>query len=298
MKRSLLNRLLSVAAQVHTLPPRVTQALLFSIPLAATLVVANETHAAVLGFTGSLTTTIEPVTSPALLPPITATGSGTATVSGTSITSLSLAGGLFSRTFLSLPVTDPAAIPVIGIQAKNINNGAGSFSGGPPIAGKMALQGTAIICLLGSGICSTPGSLGPRANVNVPFTVNGTRGVGLGGGPIFGPNAGGSGVKITVNGNPWTAGTAVVNAGMGTLTVMGFLHGPASGGAATAGQASGVVQLVTPTLLSINLGSLPAIPSFGVLNIHFTAVPEQSTLLLLGSGVVGLVALGRSRMTK
>jgi hypothetical protein len=85
---------------------------------------------------------------------------------------------------------------------------------------------------------------------------------------------------------------------MGTVTVMGFIHGPASGGAATAGQASGVVELVTPTLISTSIGSSATIPSFGVLNIHFTAVPEPGTLLLLSSGVVGLVVLGRKRMSK
>jgi hypothetical protein len=67
---------------------------------------------------------------------------------------------------------------------------------------------------------------------------------------------------------------------MGTLTVMGFLHGPASGGAATAGQASGAAQLVTPALLSTSIGSAPTIPSFGVLNIHFTTVPEPSRALV------------------
>jgi len=61
------------------------------------------------------------------------------------------------------------------------------------------------------------------------------------------------------------------------------------------------VQLVTPTLLSTNLGGsppFPVIPSFGVLKIHFTAVPEPGTLVLLSSGVVGLVVVGRSRMSR
>jgi len=269
---------------------------LFGLIVAATLVGVGQAQATVLGFTGSLTTTIGPIQTLGapipVLPPITATGSGTATVSGTSITSLSLVGGSFPLTFLSIPVTDPAATPIIGIQVKNINNSAGSFSGGPPIAGKMALRGSAIICILGSGVgCSAP-STNPPTNLNVPFTVNGTRGVGLGGAPIFVPPR--SGIKITVNGNPWTAGTAAVNTGMGTLTVMGFLHGPASGGAATAGQASGVVQLVTPMLISTSIGSIPTVPAFDVLNIHFTAVPEPSTLLLLSSSLV-LLMLGRSR---
>jgi len=250
---------------------------LFGLIAAAALVVAGQAHAATLGFTGALVTSISG------LPGIVAPGAGTATVSGLNVTTMNLASGAFSVAFVTLPVTDPAAAPIVGVQAKNIKNGAGSFS----LGGKMAVQGGATVCLFGSG-CSSA-----LANLAVPFTVNGTRGVGLGGAPVTVANKA-SGIKISVNGNPWVITTAKV----GSVTVMGFVHGPASGGAATAGQASGVVQLVTPTLISTSIGASAVIPSFGILNLHFSAVPEPGTLLLLGSGVVGLVALGRRRMSK
>jgi len=252
---------------------------------AVMLAVAGQAHAATIGFTGSISTEI------ATLPPISASGSGTATISGTNVTSLQIPAGAFSLASLSIPITDPNVSPIIGIAANNVKNAAGSFSGGPPLAGKMALQGAAIVCLLGS---STGCSTSHAANINVPFTLNGTRGVGLGGAPISLKNSGGT--SITVNGNPWTAGTAAIHIGMGTVTVMGFIHGPASGGAATAGQVSGVVQLVTPTLISTSIGSSATIPSFGIMNLRF--VPEPRTMLLLISGLAVLAAVGRTRMSK
>ncbi|HTF35298.1 MAG TPA: PEP-CTERM sorting domain-containing protein [Myxococcota bacterium] len=248
---------------------------LFGLIAAAALVVAGQAHAATLGFTGALVTSISG------LPGIVAPGAGTATVSGLNVTTMNLASGAFSVAFVTLPVTDPAAAPIVGVQAKNIKNGAGSFS----LGGKMAVQGGATVCLFGSG-CSSA-----LANLAVPFTVNGTRGVGLGGAPVTVANKA-SGIKISVEGAPWVATTAKV----GTITIMGFVHGPASGGAATAGQASGVVQLVTPTIISTSIGASALLPAFGILNLHF--VPEPGTLLLLSAGVVGLGILGRKRMSK
>jgi hypothetical protein len=249
---------------------------------AVMLAVAGQTNAANLGFTGTLDTRI------ATLPSITVPGSGTATISGSNLTSLSIPAGAFSLASLSIPVTDPAVSPVVGIQAKNVKNGAGSFS----LGGKMAVQGVRIVCLFASGVgCSG----GPTGNLTVPFTANGTRGVGLGGAPIIVPKNP-SGVSITVNGNPWTAGSAAINTGMGTVKIVGFIHGPASGGAATAGQVSGVVQLVTPIMISTTIGSSATLPSFGILNLHL--VPEPTTLLLLVSGFAALAVVGRRRMSK
>jgi hypothetical protein len=73
----------------------------------------------------------------------------------------------------------------------------------------------------------------------------------------------------------------------------GFLHGPASA-TVTAAQPSGVVQLVTVSKTYTSLTSaFPELPIVSVLNLHF--VPEPGTLLLIGSGVLGLAALGRKR---
>ena len=238
------------------------------------LAMAGPAYAAVMPVTGSLSVAIG--AAPNELPTITAVGSGSATLNAGPpvLSSVGLAGGTFAVAE-TIPVTDPAD-PFSGIKA-TFKNGAGSFN----LGGKMPVQGTAFLCLIG-------GCAGALANITVPFTMNGTRGVGLGGAPIFLFNKADA-IGVTVNGAPWVATTAKV----GTITLMGFVHGPASGGAATAQAASGVVQLVTPTLISTTIGAVAVMPAFGVLNLHF--VPEPGTLLLLASGVVGLAVAGLRR---
>ena len=80
-------------------------------------------------------------------------------------------------------------------------------------------------------------------------------------------------------------------------TAKGFAHGPSSNTSSTANP-SGVVQLITPMQVVTNLtnGSNAKIALFGFLTVHF--IPEPGMLLLLGSGVAGLVLLGRHRMRK
>jgi hypothetical protein len=78
-----------------------------------------------------------------------------------------------------------------------------------------------------------------------------------------------------------------------TWVTKGWAHAPVSTTTSTA-QPGGVVQLVTPNQIVTNSALNEKIGSFGILAIRF--IPEPGLLLLLGSGVAGLVLLGRSRM--
>jgi hypothetical protein len=73
--------------------------------------------------------------------------------------------------------------------------------------------------------------------------------------------------------------------------VTGFARGPASQPGTTA-RPGGVVRLVTPIFLGSSIGGGP-LPAFGILTLQF--VPEPGTALLLASGIVGLVGIGRAR---
>jgi hypothetical protein len=114
-------------------------------------------------------------------------------------------------------------------------------------------------------------------------------------------------VRISIEAAPWTVKTATVldeitttgkaNQTTVPVTLKGFAHGPISLTTSTANP-SGVVQLVTPAQVTTNLpfGSNSKVGAGNALRIHF--IPEPGLLLLIGSGVVGLALLGRSRLRK
>lgn len=89
--------------------------------------------------------------------------------------------------------------------------------------------------------------------------------------------------KVTVFGAPWTTGTAAIGS---YSTLMGGVS-PLS----NTGAPSGVVTLVTPIFLSTDLSN--AVPLIASLTLHF--VPEPTTLVLVGWGIAGLVAIGARR---
>jgi hypothetical protein len=246
-----------------------------SYAVAASLLVfglAGQAHAVALGFQGTLSIQI------ATLPPVVILGSGVATVNGGNpsghLTALTVPAGVFATVGKLVPITDPSAAPIAEVKVTAMN-GAGAFAG-VNFGGQMPINGTAKVCLY--SFCGDPitaSGAGNLSNLNVPLTVVGQ------GGAAFVKGS----VNITVIGAPWTTGTAAI----GTITKAGGAS-PAS----NTGAASGTVSLVTPIFISTTVGSFAIVPAFGILSLHF--VPEPGTLMLLGSGIAGLLAFGRSRV--
>ena len=230
------------------------------------------------------------------LPTLRIQGSGVATVNGGTIANhlntLRLVGGITGSG--TIAVTDPettGSIPSIRISATLGTGTLSGISGGGSLSQpKLAVKGFTRVCLFAPG-CA--------ANLPLNNTENGTIGLGLGGQLTLG---GFGMIRISLINGPWTLGSVsgvnqTVSGGFKTVSRAGFIHGPASSTSSTA-TGSGVVQLIAPQQVTTTgiTGNSSQLTLFAALTIHF--IPEPGLLLLIGSGVVGLGLLGRSRMKK
>jgi hypothetical protein len=217
-----------------------------------------------------------------------------ASAGGDHLTTLSIAQPGVVVGSATVPFTDPAVSLLVSLRGTaalgtgalfNISGGAGSLAAG---GGTLPVGGEVRLCVLFRTCVSF---------LPIPLTVNGTRGVGIGGSITVS----GLGNQFSLRGAPWTIKTALIPAiptsGGGSVTSarFGFAHGPASQTSSTA-QASGVVQLVTPVVVQTNIEGFEIIPAFATLRLHL--VPEPSSFLLFGSGVVAFGIAGRSRPKK
>jgi hypothetical protein len=258
--------------------------------LLVSLALASPGRASPMAWTGTLD--FEFVASP----PVTFTGSGVATVNGSSggihLSALRLAGGITGNA--TIPLTDPASGTLLSLRA-TVSLGTGTFFPFSPPAPPdqpqltqrtLPIRGVLKQCVLLPG-CGT--------YLPLPLTLNeGRTGVGVGGLLTAGGFSGGA--AISVEAAPWTIRTATLpiatsGGGSATLFAAGWLHGPYTFSSSTA-RTGGAVSLVTPVRVISDAGQ--AFPMFARLTVRF--VPEPSVLLLLGSGIAALAVMGPGRV--
>ena len=192
------------------------------------------------------------------------------------LTHVDFASDVFSVVNFLVPVTDPMALPIVGVIA-TIANDVPDFNRAPSgkIGGLMPLMGVNKVCLFGPS-CSAAG-----ANLAVPISVVGKGGFATAMGQV----------NVTVVGAPWTQGTAAI----GTITMMGNAANPTQMGTTMVGFTNDI-QLVTPVFVSTNIPASAVVPVWGLLNFTIkSAAPEPGTIAAFGAAFISLVAVGVAR---
>jgi len=201
------------------------------------------------------------------LPSIVASGGGTATSCG-ACSSLTIAPAAWGSAMTLITLAPTAAAPLSALSG-TIVNPACNFGGMGGNAGGVG------------GACGLGGTINALVN-GQPFLVVPLAIIGQNGRLTFGP------FGSYIDGQAWTTGTATATVNGGAVadgTMVGYDNRDGAG--------NGTIKLVAPGgLMSTLGGNFPLLVS---MTITISGVPEPGTLLLLGSGVVGLAVLGNRR---
>ncbi len=259
--------------------------------LALQLVLASSAYAKLLDFEGTLS--FVPI-APGLHPTqITKTGVATVNEAGPdlALNTLRLATGAIAGT-ATVPVTDPEVTGTVASIVLQAGLGAGVFHPFSATVPSQPLLTQDVLPLVGSARVCLILACQPGAEI-FPFQ-KGADGIGVGG--MWTGYGGSYGNRVSVQGAPWTIGTAFlpyVTADGNTVSIpeFGDAHGPGSFAGSTA-LIGGVIQLVTPVLVTSG-SEISPFSMFAKTTIRF--VPEPGMGLLLLSGIVGLVVIGRGR---
>ena len=271
------------------------KALMLGIALAG-LLLSGSAQAGTSSFAGTLQLTI------ADLQPAIVNTFGVATLNqgqgGTHVTTLTVPGSTSFTETISLSTT------VKGLASFRVTGHVSSGAFGPILPGSSAstlqtltqdviVPGRLILCNAG---CTASITLTARPG-DAGFTATAS-------GTLASP------INVTVQNANWTVLTATASTDNGTTIVtaqrFGFAHGPASAASSVAlgsPDSHGVLQFVTPTQITTDLGGgafqhvlKNKIAMFH--SKHHKFVPEPGMTLMLLSGAAGLMLLGRRRMKK
>jgi hypothetical protein len=173
-----------------------------------------------------------------------------------------------------LPIPTSAAPPISQIQMIiNGNPGAGAFAASMP--GQMAVTGvTNVKAFGGLTLLGVPVVLGQSTTITQV----------------------GSGVAVTAYAHEWTTKTTTIQL-LSPAGPFGSITQVTQMGANGLVNGAGAVVLVSA--LNVVTGIAGQLPSFGFLVLQYVpGAPEPGALALLGSGVAGLVALGRRKLRR